>query len=176
MYSHYLPVIQPIASYQLHPAPKLIEAVTTYDEAIQDIPTYTTNWRSGYNIVLSDKALMMNWQTDEQWRNWNHGSTQLLKFHTPVRSLDRSILDYQLSKFYTPIVEVTEPLDESVYFIDPVRTGTYLTLWAARLLMYHENWFTDKSQDDVWLQLSRCHAIVMRCAYICEKTFGERLA
>jgi hypothetical protein len=162
------------SDYPVRTAPSLIDL--PWSDVVQDLPTHLP-WRNSKVNILQMKAVMMNWCLNYKWMNWNHTSTQLMKFNISSRSLDRSILDYQLDLFSSPRNDWNvERVDGGAYFIDPISAGVYATLYATRLLYYDSIWMQDTGWSAVVDDIRTCRSLVLRAGYICEQHYGERLA
>ena len=155
---------------------------TTYEDAVLDLPRTLIAWTNSKARVLKAKAIMTNWQLDYAWCNWNYSSTQLMKFHTPAKSLDRSILDYQLDRilneknptYCAPISgEGTLGRDTIWDYTYPINMGTWAVLYATRLLYYDINWVSDSGWTKVEREIDSLTGVVLSCGYTCEKTFGK---
>ena len=165
--------------YQIRRTPILNEVTPTYKEVVPYLPTYSLTWQNARASVLTMKAVMSNWQLNSQWRAWNHRSTQLMRFNTPARSLDLSILDYQMELWSdwkwsgTPLPDI----DGGTHFNgDPAKVGTYFTVLATRVLYYDIVWMADSGQENIKREIDLCRSIVVRAGYLCNRHYGERLA
>lgn len=169
---------------QLRRCPILNEVTSTYDEVVSYLPVHTTPWRNSRARVLTGKAVMFNWQLNEQWRRWNHASTQLLRFGKESRSLNLSILNYQIDQWSDwqwrgdtpPWIDGEDHfLAEPEVGVDPARLGTFAILWAARLLLYDIVWMADDGHQYVRREIESCINISIRCGYLCSLYYGKRL-
>lgn len=183
----------PYSGIQLHPP--LNQTISTYD-VVHYLPVDSVDWINSRTYLVKAKSILFDWIADRQFINWNIASTDIMIYNKINRSLDRSILDYQIDKWMDwswqgeppPAVDriANETLGNySGYGVsgeevgnDPLRTAAFFTIWAARLLYYDMRWIDPSVSDypeSVRTEIDWCTGEANRARYLCEGYYGRSL-
>ncbi len=155
--------------------PPLIDGV--YSDVVQDLPRTLDKWQHSKNDILRMKSVVLNWQTEYKWRNWNHASTQLMMFHGEGRSLDRSLLDYQLDLALSDKSPIyCDPIDgegllgrPTIWdYIYPTQAATWAVLYATIACTVLSPLLVPTTLYRSWLyvKISRCSLPSLLCQKI----------